>query len=326
MKKNNRMSFVKLCLFVATLLLPAFLYSDTVNLLSERPVSINFHGRLADENGLSYNGKVNVEVLVYRSFNRIDANLVYAESFTDVGVENGLFGISLFRGVPLRNAFSPDTISQETELYVDIKVDGLFVLEGWPLGSQLASIRAERVQLADVIRGPLEIPPSAIPHHSARLITTGLLDAARIPPIKGSSVTGGAFSADMVPVFDATKVTSGTFGTDAFSNDINAGLFSAGILPDALIPAEFIRRDGIGILTGSVSHGQAVSVPSSFSRSQCYWQVSLHRIDAEPNEGIDHLQLSADQNGVVTCLWDHITGETPYDHECSANYITICRK
>ena len=325
MQKHNYKRLFKLTLLAAIVLSPAFLYPETANLLNDRIVSVGFQGRLTDENDLSYNGKVNIEAWIYRSFNRIEANLVYAERFADISVENGLFEISIFKGLPLRNAFSLETISKETQLYADIKVNDLSVLEGWPLGSQLAAIRSERVQKADIIRGPIEIPPGAIPRHSASLITTGLLDVARIPSIPAGRITKGAFSAETVPSFDSNKVTSGTFGKDAFGNDIDAGLFSIGTLSDILIPSEFIRKDGIGWIIGSVSHGQAVSVPAGFSRSQCYWQVYVGSINAEPNEGIDHVQLLTDQNGVVTCLWDHIT-ETPYDHECRANYITICRK
>jgi hypothetical protein len=191
----------------------------------------------------------------------------------------------------------------------------------------LAAIRAEQAVYADALRLPLSLSPSDILQHPATLITTGTLNLARIPSIPADRIQG-VFSPSFISSVDAGKVASGTFETAAFPDGVAADWFTTDTLAAGLIPDEVMRTGDIGLKMGTASNGTAVEIPSGFSRSQCVWMLSLANFNEDPGleSGIDHIQVLSDPNGVVTCLWDFNTGDGPPNHECTVNYITICKK
>lgn len=63
--------------------------------------------------------------------------------------------------------------------------------------------------------------------HPASAITSGTLDAARIPALDASKVTTGAFTAAQIPSLDASKITTGTLGRPVSTS--SACTFSGGL-------------------------------------------------------------------------------------------------
>jgi hypothetical protein len=313
---------------IAALFLPAALLSEPPTPLSERMVVINFEGSLADAEQLRFDGHIDVEAWFYRLPSHQPSDSVYAEAFTNVQVHYGVFRVPLLSGTPLNGtAFSVASLFGQNELYVDIKVNGVTMLAAWSVGSQLAAIRAEQAVYADALRLPLSLSPSDILQHPATLITTGTLNLARIPSIPADRIQG-VFSPSFISSVDAGKVASGTFETAAFPDGVAADWFTTDTLAAGLIPDEVMRTGDIGLKMGTASNGTAVEIPSGFSRSQCVWMLSLANFNEDPGleSGIDHIQVLSDPNGVVTCLWDSNTGDGPPNHECTVNYITICKK
>lgn len=312
------------------IILPATLLSDTPVPLGERTAVINFQGVLANNDGLAYDGTVDVKARFYRSPMRRPADLIYAEQFVGVAVEHGTFRVPLFLGTPIDGtAFSINTFVEATTLYADVIINDTVLLEGWPIGSALASVRAEHAHYTEALRLPLSLNQSDIPLHNASLITTGQVATARLPAIPSTRVTTGQFSSSQVPALSAGIITSGSLSKQAFNNDISAALFTStdGPMSGSLIPYNIMREGDIGFVSGIAANGTAVGIPAGFSRSQCSWALSLRRFNenAGNGTGIDHIEIVTDANGVVSCLWDHVT-ETPLNKECSVNYLTICKK
>lgn len=309
------------------LLIPMLLLSDTPEALSPRTVVINFQGSLVDADGLAYSGEVDIEAWFYNSSDRLPSDLIYAEEFLGISVEHGMFRLPLLSGSPLEGTvLSIESLSNERELYVDIKVDDITFLEAWPVGSQLAAIRAERAVQADALRIPITLSPGDIPLHSASLITTGHIGSSRLPSIPGSKITSGVFSSTRIAGVNAASITGGTFGSEAFNDDISAVLFTTGTLNEILIPDETVKSDEFAALAGTVGHGEAVGIPGGFSRTQCAWMVSVNELQGSTGGGIDYIKVLTDHNGVVTCEWDNDTPQVPLRYRCVANYLTVCKK
>ena len=319
------------CLVIGiALLMPAVLLSDSQSALSPRTPLINFQGYLEDASGLACDGTIDLEARFYKSEARQPSDLVYAEKFLGVTVQHGMFRVPLFGGIPQDGTtLSMEIVSQTPLLYVDIKADGMTLLEGWPLGSQLASIRAERAVKAEALRQPISLTQDEVPKHKATLITSGILKGELMPPIPAGNIKSGVFDPAMISKFEADKVTTGTFAPDAYESGILAEWFDTGTLPTSVIPDEVMLRSEFGVHTGVAMNGQAVQLPSGFQRSECMWFVSLSEtINPNPGteDGIDHIQVLTDYNGVVKCMWDTNTGGGMPAFDCTADYITICKK
>ena len=327
---------IKCILISMTLLLPIALFSDTPSPLESRTVTINFQGQMVDFMDRPYDGAVTVEALFYNSPMRQPTDLIYAEEFTNVDVDHGIFRIPLLSGTPLEGTSpSIDLLTAQIQLYADIKVNGAAFLEAWPVGSQFAAIRAEHAVSADTLRQPLSLSAGDIPQHRAGLISSGVLNITRLPSIPGTRVAddpatpqNDTFPVSMVPPFDASKVTTGSFDTSAFQSGISAEWFTTGTLSELLVSYEAMQKRDVGIRMGEASNGTAVQIPSGFNRTQCTWMVSLKHFneDVGGEAGIDHLQVLADSNGVVSCVFDTDTGGGPPTRPCTANYLTICKK
>ncbi len=307
-------------------LAPARSALSSVVPLAQRVSEIFFQGSLADSQDRAYSGPADVKIAFYKGPAAQPADLLYAEEFSSVAVKQGEFRIPILSGTPVDG--NKDALRAADEAYAFVTIDGKAMLEAWPIGSKFAAIRAERAIEADVLRLPLEIDASAIPEHPASgHITSGALDAARFQQIPASLVTQGVFPTDaMPPGIDASAINSGTFGPDAFGSGIDASWFTTGTIPDAVMPDGIMKSANVGVASGAVSHGQAVGVPSGFERSQCVWVVGVNHIQSQgKGTGIDHIHVYTDSDGVVFCKWDHVTAE-PMKFECTANYLTICRK
>lgn len=57
--------------------------------------------------------------------------------------------------------------------------------------------------------------------HPASAITSGTLDAARIPSLDAAKITTGAFAAAQIPSLDTSKITTGTFGRPCSNTSTN---------------------------------------------------------------------------------------------------------
>jgi hypothetical protein len=71
----------------------------------------------------------------------------------------------------------------------------------------------------------------------ASQITTGTLDAARLPNLSASQITSGTFATALIPNLDAAKITTGIFNADRIPPiDISAAQITSGTINAARLP------------------------------------------------------------------------------------------
>lgn len=66
---------------------------------------------------------------------------------------------------------------------------------------------------------------------------------------------------------------------------------------------------GVAVLSGTISHGGTIPLPSGYSQAQCKWTVSVSELSSGlgPND-IDFFVCSADSDRVVTCSGGNADG------------------
>ena len=92
------------------------------------------------------------------------------------------------------------------------------------------------------------------------------------------------------------------------------------------IPTSISASAGVAILTGTVSHGGTIPLPSGFTESQCKWLVSINQqITALSTDGADdHEYLVCSTSGrVVSCYISTKDSPTTVKTTGIANYIII---
>ena len=77
---------------------------------------------------------------------------------------------------------------------------------------------------------------------------------------------------------------------------------------------------GVSILTGTISHGGTIPLPSGYSEGQCRWFVSPNTMYVKNDNTTDIMQCYADSNRVVVC---QMTGTDVGTITGTANYIII---
>lgn len=311
----------------------AVVHSDTLSPISPRNTLITFQGSLLDSEGLSCTGQVTAEVGYYDSTDAKTRKLLYSESFSAIPVQRGAFRLNLMAGDKLSGSLS--AVTSAAAVFADVKINGNSYLTDWPLGQNLAAVRAEHAAIAEGLRIPFKITSNDVPYHDATLITTGQVKDDRIQANSVKLAAGGVFSKSQIPPFSAGYVTGFFPNTISVNGQISAAQFTQGIIPDALVPNDIMRKtvsDGggspFGVMSGTVHSGQAVQVPAGFSREECQWMVSATAL-VSPGDGtgIDFITAVTDQNGVVNCVWDDVTrGDGTKIRVCDANYLTICRR
>lgn len=89
---------------------------------------------------------------------------------------------------------------------------------------------------------------------------------------------------------------------------------------------------GVSILTGTISHGGTIPLPSGYSEGQCRWMVSMNNDNPSNTawdwqEGVssDHIHSYCSANGtrVVTCYRTVLNETETQTHNGTANYIII---
>ena len=89
---------------------------------------------------------------------------------------------------------------------------------------------------------------------------------------------------------------------------------------------------GVSILTGTISHGGTIPLPSGYSEGQCRWMVSMNNDNPSNTawdwqEGVssDHIHSYCSANGtrVVTCYRTVLNETGTQTHNGTANYIII---
>ena len=88
----------------------------------------------------------------------------------------------------------------------------------------------------------------------------------------------------------------------------------------------------VSVLTGTISHGGTIPLPSGFSEGQCRWMVSMNNDnpsntawDWQENLASDHIHSYCSANGtrVVTCYRTVLNETGTQTHNGTANYIII---
>jgi hypothetical protein len=88
----------------------------------------------------------------------------------------------------------------------------------------------------------------------------------------------------------------------------------------------------VSVLTGTISHGGTIPLPSGYSEGQCRWMVSMNNDNPSNTawdwqEGVssDHIHSYCSSNGtrVVTCYRTVINETGSQTHNGTANYIII---
>lgn len=297
--------------------------------LAARSQQLLFQGHVDDANGLSVDGVTDAEVRYYRAPERLPADLLYAESFSNVRLDRGELRLPLLTGTLLQGSVpSIATLAALPSVYADVLIGSVPLVEAWPLHQALVAVRAEWAASTESLRIPLTYQPSDIPDHQQSKMTSGVLDASRFSSIPASSITSGTFAATRVPDVSAAQVLAdgiNTFPEAAMPSGMRAEWFSTGTIPEAMIPSDLMRTDDIGLRMGMAKHGEAVGIPDGWERSQCTWMVTFRYI-LEDEDGIDHIIVNTDANGVVNCQVDYESSTNPPKFDCYANYLTICRK
>ena len=89
---------------------------------------------------------------------------------------------------------------------------------------------------------------------------------------------------------------------------------------------------GVSILTGTISHGGTIPLPSGYSEGQCRWMVSMNNDNPSNTawdwqEGVssDHIHSYCSANGtrVVTCYRTALNETGTQTYNGTANYIII---
>lgn len=89
---------------------------------------------------------------------------------------------------------------------------------------------------------------------------------------------------------------------------------------------------GVSILTGTISHGGTIPLPSGYSEGQCRWMVSMNNDnpsntawDWQEGVSLDHIHSYCSANGtrVVTCYRTVLNETGSQTHNGTANYIII---
>ena len=90
--------------------------------------------------------------------------------------------------------------------------------------------------------------------------------------------------------------------------------------------------NNVAVLTGTISHGGTIPLPSGYSEGQCRWMVSMNDDNAggiawDWQEGVssDHIHSYCSANGtrVVTCYRTVLSEAGLQTHNGTANYIII---
>lgn len=299
--------------------------SAAVAVFEDRVAIINFEGKLVDADGLAYDGTADVEAWFYRAPTQLPADLVYAEEFPGVAVEYGLFRVPFFSGSPLEGTvFSLDAIAATNELYADIKINGVTFLASHPMRASLAAIRAERAKEAESVRLGFVVDKSAIPDHSAYLITSGDLDPNRLPTMSASGkITSGTFPDTQLPSISADSITIGQFTIDQMPSQVDVSKFSDDELLDSVITDEVIRTDDIAFEMGTSGNNGYIDVPEGFMRNQCKILLGLREIDG--HSGVDQFHIAARPTGEVECRWSWNEMGTQ-ERGCTVNYLMVCKR
>ena len=88
----------------------------------------------------------------------------------------------------------------------------------------------------------------------------------------------------------------------------------------------------VSVLTGTISHGGTIPLPSGYSEGQCRWMVSMNNDNPSNTawdwqEGVssDHIHSYCSANGtrVVTCYRTVLNETGSQTHNGTANYIII---
>lgn len=325
MRENIMRKAVVLIVVMTSLCIGAHSAFASTGVFEDRTAIVNFEGKLVDADGLAYDGTADVEAWFYRAPIQNPSDLVYAEEFPGVAVEHGLFRVPLFSGSPLEGTvFLFDDVAATDELYVDIKVNGVTFLASHPMRASLAAIRAERAKEAESVRLGFVVDKSAIPDHSAYLITSGHLDPNRLPSLDAfGMITSGTFPDTQLPPISADLVKTGQFSVDQMPIGIDVAKFSSGELADSVITDEVIRTDDIAFEMGTSGNNGYIDVIEGFTRSQCKVLLGLREIEGE--NGVDQYHIAARPTGEVECRWSPNESGAE-ERGCTVNYLMVCKK
>ena len=140
--------------------------------------------------------------------------------------------------------------------------------------------------------------------------------------INGTSFNGGS------------NITTSSWGTSRTLTLAGAvtGSVSINGSGNVTLNTSVSSTSGVSILTGTISHGGTIPLPSGYSEGQCCWMVSMNNDNPSNTawdwqEGVssDHIHSYCSANGtrVVTCYRTIINETGSQTHNGTANYIII---
>lgn len=304
---------------------------------------ISYQGHIMDTDGINVNAVYPVEVRLYDSFiagigqGIENSHVVYAEIHNAIEVKGGNFVIAIGGGVPVGDKWTElpvDQIVSRENIYLELWIDGERMSPRQKVGSVPATVTAEYSKYADELTEIPDIAPEQMPAYNAEKITSGAFASNQIPTVKPSCVnendTGcisGLLSPAQIPALSADKFsTSGTLSADRLDS-LDASKITGGMVSSSTLPSNLLKSHNIAFRTGTAPHNSMIAVPSGFSKSDCVWVASPSTHDGSV-EGIDQIELSVNNDLVVTCRifesWTHTYGKPVV--LCSANYAIFCKK
>jgi len=313
---KKKIQLMMLVVLAAAFVIP---YLAQAEGLQERSHVVNFQGALNDGDGLPYDGLVDIEASFFNATQEI-----YRESFADVEVRRGMFRLPLLQGLVESGSSQAVVDGSDGELYVDIAIDGVVMLDRHAIGTQLAAVRAERADYAYAIKDGFNLTIDQIPEHDAIKVTSGIIADGRLPNIPISKFRSGQLTYDQLPQIEPDRVVSGVFGQNLLPNALDAAIFTSGTLIDSVLPQDIILRDNIYIGAGTAGHFGVVPVPVGFTRDNCQWVVGIKDIDG--HEGVDQFRVYTDADGVISCRWSPYEADAELNNFCMASYMVICLK
>jgi hypothetical protein len=135
------------------------------------------------------------------------------------------------------------------------------IVLGKAAGTYNGSARpADAVQIPGslTVSGTLNASGANLTSLNASNITSGTLDAARIPNLDAAKITTGIFDAARVPNLDAAKITSGTFDMTRIPN-LDASKITTGTLADARLSSNVATLTGPQIFTDAKTFSGGIS-------------------------------------------------------------------
>ena len=174
-------------------------------------------------------------------------------------------------------------------------------------------------------------------------ISVGDLTISKVGGVSTVNFPGTSDDTGYIKHSETNDVSRMQFSISDNNNDSNDKFEFGNTQGDSFTPTFTITSSGVAtgsngrlhsvsVLTGTISHGGTIPLPSGYSEGQCRWMVSMNndntsgtRWDIQEGVSSDHIHSYCSANGtrVVTCYRTVLNETGSQTHNGTANYIII---